>query len=248
MKPLRPEDVLALVRGGALLLVAGAALRSLEWLLSRWSPILPAVIGAFLLDLWAQRIGARWMAPDRARSGSLSTFFAGAGTGLALGLFVVLAAAGLGAAHVAVSQISVRALSIGLLRIAAYAFRDELLFRGVPLALVGGRVGRSWSIAFSAALGAAPLLLSSGPAAIALAAVSGVFFALIWQVGAGGFAAWATHAGFRVASEVVAGGSILEVTYEKGALSSTEGAAGLPAYLAILAFALSAVTVYRRTQ
>jgi hypothetical protein len=247
MKPLRQEDVLALVRAGALLLIAGTLLRSLDWVFSS-RPILAVVIGAFFLDLWAQKIGARWMAGG-ASSRSLSTFFTWAGVGLGLGLFVVVVTAAFGAAHLSMSRVSAESFALGVLRTAAYAFRDELLFRGVPLALVGGHLDRRWSIAFSVALAVAPLVLMTGTIApIALTAASGAFYALIWSAGSGGFAAWATHTGWRIAIEVIAGGSIIEVAYEKGALPSAQGALGLPAYVAALAFVLSAFVLYRRTK
>jgi hypothetical protein len=246
MKTLGAEDLLALARGGALLLAVGTALRALDWVFPS-QPIVAVVIGAFLLDLWAQRIDARWMAPGRTSSSSVTTFPAAAGAGLALGLFVLAAAVAFGAAHASVARISAASIGIGVLRTAAYAFRDELLLRGVPLALANGYVPPAWSLAFCVALGAAPLVFSAGGfAPIALAAASSFLFATIWQMGAGGIAAWATHAGWRIAIEVVAGGSVLEVTYEKGALPSIEGASGLPAYLATAAFALSAVAVLRR--
>jgi hypothetical protein len=71
---------------------------------------------------------------------------------------------------------------------------------------------------------------------------------MIWQIGAGGFAAFATHAGFRAAIEVIAGGSVLEVTYDKGALPSVAGAAGLPAYLAAGSFLVLSIALARRNR
>src|SRR5262249_29369293 len=95
MKRLGTADVLALVRAGAFLLVAGVVLRALEWVFSS-RPIVAVVVGAFSLDLWAQRIDARWTAPAPARPDRVLTFVVAAGTGLGLGLFVVLAASALG--------------------------------------------------------------------------------------------------------------------------------------------------------
>jgi len=247
MTALRTDDVRALVRAGGMLLVAGIAARALDWIFSS-RPILAVVIGAFFLDLWAQRIGARWM-PGNPEASTARRLFAGMGTGLALGLFVVLLAAMLGAAHLSLTRASAASVGIGVLRTAAYAFRDELLFRGVPLALTRGHVPHAWSIAFSVALSVAPLVLSAGGVApLALTASSAFLFATIWLRGAGGFAAWVIHVGWRIAVEVVAGGSGLEVTYLKGALPSTEGAEGLPAYLGTAAFALAAFVLYRRTK
>jgi hypothetical protein len=250
MTALRVDDVRDLVRAGALLLLAATAARGLDWVFASM-PVVSAVIVAFLLDLWAQRIGARWMPPEPGNPSSLGArrFFAGMGTGLAIGLFVVLAMLALGAAHVAQGRMHAKVLGFGLGRTAAYAFRDELMFRGVPLALMKDHVPAAWSLAFSVALAVAPIVLSAaGFAPIALTAASALSFAVIWQRGAGGFAAWATSAGWRIAIEVIAGGSVLEVAYERGALPSTEGAAGLPAYLGAAAFAFVALAIARRTK
>jgi hypothetical protein len=243
-------DVLAIARAGAMFLAAGAASRALEWVFSS-RPILAVVIGAFLLDLWAQRLGARWMPPGDVKASSFTPdrLALGVGTGLGLGLVVVLASAGLGVAHVSMGRVSAMGLGIGVVRVAAYAFRDELLLRGVPLALVQGHVPPRWAIAFCTALGVAPLVLSAtSTAALVLGAASALFFAMTWQLGAGGFGAWAAHTGWRIAIEVVAGGSVLDVVYDKGALPSVEGASGLPAYLAAAAFLAASAALYRRTK
>jgi hypothetical protein len=119
--------------------------------------------------------------------------------------------------------------------------------RGVPLALMQGHVPERWAVGFCAALGVAPIALSATTAApLALGAAAALVYAIIWQLGAGGFGAWATHTGWRIAIEVLAGGSLLDVAYEKGALSSIEGASGLPAYLGAAAFLVAAVALARR--
>jgi hypothetical protein len=246
----RPADVLAIARGGAMLLAAGVASSALEWAFSK-RPILAVVIGAFLLDRWAQSLGARWMpAGDvKERSFTPDRLALGVATGLGLGLVAVLASAALGFAHVSVVRPSLMGFGLGIVRTAAYAFRDELLLRGVPLSLMQGHVPERWAIGFCAALGVAPIALSATTAApLALGAAAALFYAMIWQIGAGGFGAWATHVGWRIAVEVVAGGSVLDVVYEKGALPSAEGASGLPGYLGAAAFVLAATALARRTK
>src|SRR5690242_16542901 len=84
MTPMRPDDVRALARSGALLLGAAVAARLLEWLLAS-QPVVAAVVEGLLLDVWAQRRGARWTpAPDRAAARAKMAAAAGAGFGLAL--------------------------------------------------------------------------------------------------------------------------------------------------------------------
>jgi hypothetical protein len=243
---MRPEDVRALARGGAMLLAAGVALRLLESIFAS-RPILPVVIGAFALDAWSRRLGVRWMptpAPE-SRSQVFRRWVARVGIGLGIGLFVVAGSAIGGAARVGFGTASATSMAIGAVRIAAHAFRDELLYRGIPLALAEGHVPRSWSIAFCTVFGVAPLMLSSGGRLelLVLGAAAAVFFALSWQVGPGGFAAWASHTGWLFAIEVVARGAPLDVTWS---LSSTTEASGVPAYIGAAAFGLAAFILYGR--
>jgi len=237
-----------LAGAGALLLLAGVVLRLLEWAFAS-RPIIAVVIGAFLLDLWSQRLGARWspsIAPPSSVV-SVKRWLGGLGIGLGIGLLVVLAAAVTGSASVTWGRFSPASVAIGFVRAGAYAFRDELLFRGIPLALAG-KLPRPWPVVFSSLLGVAPLALLPGARieAMLLGLFAGLFFALVWEEGGGGLSAWASHTGWLLAIQVVMGGAVIEVEYMGGSLASMQGASGLPADLGVAAFALSGWLLFGR--
>jgi hypothetical protein len=135
-----------------------------------------------------------------------------------------------------------------VVRCGAYAFRDELLFRGVPLALARDKVPRPWPVLFCALLGAAPLALVSPwhVEALVLAVTSGLVFALIWSDGAGGLVAWASHTGWLMAIQIGLQGSALDVEWKAGNLASGADAAGVPAYLAAATFLVVAIRLGTR--
>ncbi len=88
------------------------------------------------------------------------------------------------------------ALAFAVARAAAMAVRDELLFRGIPLA-AATRAGVPAPVArvFAALLSGASLVLLPGvtPAAIALAVASGWLFASLWERDRGAWAAFGAH-------------------------------------------------------
>lgn len=242
-------DLRALARGGSLLLAAAIGVRFLEWVFPK-QPLVAVVIACFLLDLWSQNLGARWLPSPSPRPPwfAATRWLMGVGLGLGLGLVVVAFAALLGAARLRFGTASATSVALGGARTAAYAFRDELLFRGIPLALAKDHVDRRWSTLFCAILGVAPIALvpGTGPELWLLGISAGVFFALTWQLGPGGSVAWARHTGWLIAIEVVSQGGGLDIAWTNGALASTTNAAGLPAYLGAASFALATFILYRR--
>jgi hypothetical protein len=218
------EATRRLTIAGSLLLLAGVVMRLLEWTFAN-RPIVAVAISAFLLDIWWRRLGGRW-SPSVSRAGSFKTAIAGFAVGLAIGFFSVVGAAASGRASVVFGHFSLAGVAVGSVRAGVYALRDELLFRGTPLALAG-EAPRPWPLLFSALLGVAPLVLVPGVRieAILLGLIAGLFFALQWKEGAGGLSAWASHTGWLLATQVVTRGTVVDV--------------GLPAYLAVLAFAAS---------
>jgi hypothetical protein len=243
---MRAEDVRALARGGALLLAAGVGTRLLEWAFSS-RPLLAVIVSAFLLDMWSQRVRARWMpVPPQHRRELARRLAQGLGIGVAMGVAVVAICALLGQARMHPSRASAAGLALGTLRTGAVAFRDELLYRGIPLALSDGHLPARSQLAFCAVLGAAPLVLATGRIeALLLAGFAALYFALVWQVGRGGFFAWANHAGWLFATQVLSQGAIVDVEWVKGSLASTSESGGIAAYAGAASFAAAAVILAR---
>jgi hypothetical protein len=245
---LRANDVRELGLAGSLLLAAGLAQRILESQFAK-RPFLAVVITAFVLDYWARRAGARWAPVELDTRGQVvRRWLGGFGWGAGAALFAVACAAATGSAHVGLGSASAMGIGLTALHIVAQAFRDELLYRGIPLALIGNRLPPPWPIAFSTALGVAPVLaFSSGRIELPLLALaSGLFFALTWQLGAGGFVAWAAHVGWLFVIQIVVNGAPLDVEWTRGALTSDNVAGGAPPYLAAHGFAAVTLALLAR--
>ncbi|HEX9297674.1 MAG TPA: hypothetical protein VF881_17650 [Polyangiaceae bacterium] len=243
MTTLRLEDVHALKWAGAKLLAAAVGLRSLEVLFAT-RPLLAVVMGALWLDWWAQRLKARWSDSE----GRLSAIrpalraLAAIAFGVALGWVMIGAAAVTHTARVRWGHWHAIGFSLGAFRTAAYAFRDELLLRGIPLALTRGRIPPRWSIGFSTVLAVAPWTTEPGVRieSLLLVASMGLFLALVWQDGPGGLVAWGVHAGWLLVVQIVAQGALLDIEWSRRSPS-----AGAPAYFGACLFLLSSITLYR---
>jgi hypothetical protein len=236
---------------GARLLAAGVILRLLEVVFSR-RPAVALVVGAIALDYWARRIGARWSpAPSPAPTLiTLKRWLRGFAFGSIIALFVAIVGAALGAARIGKGTPDPTNLALAAFRCAAVAFRDELLFRGIPLALGRDQVPKTWLLVFSALLGMAPIVLDPGVELEGLWLVfsAGLVFALIWQSGEGGLVAWAAHTGWLLSISVGLRGGLLQVDWNGGLLTDGAGARGVAALLAAGTFSLVALISYARTR
>lgn len=206
---------------------------------------LPAVlIGAMGVEFLARRAGLTW---DETRS-KTAVLARRLGFGFALGIaaagVVVLLAAGLGGASVTWGRPDLLGLGMGLLVPGAQAARDELLFRGAPLALMRDKIPDRYALPFTALLGAAPMLLGDRLSWVGLAIVlaSGMAFALLWRIGRGMYLAWGAHAGWLFAMGAGIGGGVLDVTFGSAQLFPLARADGAVGWVA-LATATVAVVV-----
>jgi hypothetical protein len=165
-----------------------------------------------------------------------------------MGLVVVLVGALVGALRLEFRWAALASIGFGTLRVVVYAFRDELFYRAIPLALMRHHVRPAWAIAFSAFLGVAPIAFSSWsrPDVLLLGAATSLFLTLTWSLGSGGLAAWGIHSGWLFAIQVAARGAPFDVTWQRGGLASTTEAAGLPAYAGAAVFAVAAFMLYGR--
>jgi hypothetical protein len=231
--------------GAAVLLGIRAGLELLDGVLST-APLASVVIGALLVDVVAGRAGLVWSDVDEPAALQARRAGLGAAAGLLVFGVLVAIAAGLGWARFAPGHPDGMIL-LTLVGGGATAVRDELLLRGLPL-MYAARAGIAprWAVLFAAAmspalLGADPAL---GPGAVALALGSGLFFACAYRWAGGATAAIGAHAAWLFAVGPLAKG-VFEIGWTRGDLGDGVAAAGAPAFVAAVLFALLAAATPR---
>ncbi len=140
------------------------------------------------------------------------------------------------------------ALALAVARAAAVSVRDELLFRGIPLA-AAARAGVPAPIArgFAALVSGAAIVMIPGasPAAVALAVASGWLFASLWERDRGAWAAVGAHGAWVLLIGSMLHGGLFDVDWTTGNLAIGASAAGAPAWLAAGVLAVAGVLVVR---
>lgn len=240
--------------GAAFLLGTAAALQVLERILPPAS-IATAVLGALLVDIAASRAGVRWSNLDEPEAPPIAYGLAsrrlavGAAIALVPGLVVigVSAAAGLIHGHGQGPSLT-GAVIFALLRAAAVAARDELLFRGIPL-IAASRAGvpAPHARAFAALASGAALAFLPGAslAAVALAVASGWLYAGLWQRERGAFLAIGAHTAWLLLFGSLLHGGLFDVDWVNGNIAIGATSSGLPAWLATASFVLAALVLPR---
>lgn len=227
--------VVELGLGAAWLLAVAAVLLVIERLLPSAALAAP-IFGALVADVAAGRAGVRWEdAPPSGRS-PVRRIAGGAGAAMAAGLVVVVVAIPLGLLQRHGAGVHPDpALLLAVVRSASVAVRDELLYRGIPL-FFAARAGVHPLLArgFAALAGGAAIVLlpGVGPAAVALAVVSGWFFATLWQRDRGAWAALGAHATWLLFFGSVLHGGLFDVDWTRGNLAIGATSWGAPAWLA----------------
>ncbi len=199
------------------------------------APLATVIASAVIVDLAASRAGVKWAeagkieAKDAARR-------AGLGAAFAAGIVVVTAliALALGWLHVEGATPNT-AFFIALVRAIATAVRDELLYRGIPLATASAAGVRPVAArVYAACAGAASIALhpAASAASIALAFGLGLVTATLWQRERGAFSAVGLAAGFGLLSGSALNGGLFDGDWHKGRLSLGPSAFGAPAWLA----------------
>jgi uncharacterized protein len=222
--------------GAAWLVGLASMLSILEQLMGPGS-LGTALLGAVAIDLLAGRAGVRWEwdeAPLDARRHAVRRVAAGAAVALGAGTVAVGIAWALRWCHGEGAQPS-WALAFAVARAAAIAVRDELLFRGLPLAAAArARVPASIAQAFAALVSGAAVAMIPGvtPAAVALAVGSGWLFAALWARDRGAWAAVGGHAGWLLFVGSVLHGGLFDIDWTTGNLAAGASAAGAPAWVA----------------
>ena len=236
------SDLSKLAVGAATVGAMGAAVHLLEgWM--QTNPLAAAIIGAVLLDVLGGRLGLVWDETRQAKGSALAlTVLRGFAMGAALALSIAVVGATLRWATIARGSPSLMGLGLGVATPLAIAARDELLYRGIPLMMMRGRVPDRWALPFCALLGAAPIALRPGASVIGvvLAASAGAFFAILWRIGRGAWLPWGAHAGWLFMAGAGIHGSLLDAWFTDGLLVPVARAHGNPAWLGALVFALAA--------
>lgn len=236
------NEVEKVARGAAWILLGGVIVRALD---SGFDdrPLLALAFGAFTVDFLAQRTGVRWAEAEAAGKSKYLEALRGLGIGIAIALAIVLASRLLGMAQMGTGSPSLL-LVMSAARPLLQAMRDELLFRGMPLAIARGRFSDKIALPFAALLGAAPLVTLPGirPEALLLTVSSGLFFGLLWRAG-GGLLAWGAHAGWLFAADLAIRGVLLDVSFSEGAIAPAARASGWPAFVAAAGFAMGSVVM-----
>ncbi len=233
--------------GMAWLLGTAAMLQVVELLFGR--VIMGAALGgAVIADVAATWAGVRWDEGEK-RHWKDAVARLGAGAGVAAGVIALTLIVG---AAVGRLEISRGAPSIGIflvvLRSAAVAIRDELIFRGIPLvAAARAGVPRPVARAFSALAGAASMALLPGasPASIALTAASGWLFATLWQRDRGAWSAVGAHAAWALLTGAVLRGGLVDIVVRDGNFGLGPRASGAPAWIAAVIALVAAALLPR---
>ena len=227
-----------LLRGAAALLGTGAVVFGVEAGID--NPLLALVIGFFVVDIVARRLGAGFGEGGKAYRQAAIGF--GLGSSLALLVAGIAELAGIATVGLGAPTL-MTLLAVG--RPLLMAFRDELLYRGIPLALARrARVHDGYTVVFAALLGTAPLLTAPSvrPEALLLTFTAGLFFALLFRTGLGRVA-FLAHASWLFFADIGFRGALLDVSFTSGAIAPYASAKGMPAYLAAGVFGMGAVGV-----
>ena len=220
--------------GLAWLLGTAAALQAAELLFSRFIMAV-AISGAVIADVASTWAGVRWDQGTK-RAWKEAAGRIGAGAGVAAAVVAVTFAVGAGAGRV---DVQAGAPSVGIflvvLRSAAIAVRDELVFRGIPI-VAAQRAGVPAVAArgFAALAGAASIasLPGASAASLVLAAATGWLFATLWQRDRGAWSAVGAHAAWALLTGALLRGGLVDLAFREGNLVLGPRASGAPAWIA----------------
>jgi CAAX protease family protein len=220
--------------GLAWLLGTAATLQAAELLFSKFIMAV-AISGAVIADVASTWAGVRWDEGEK-RAWKDAIGRLGAGAGIAAAVIAVTFAVG---AVLGKVEVQAGAPSVGIflvvLRCAAIAVRDELVFRGIPL-VAAGRAGVPAPIArgFAALAGAASIAALPGASAtsLMLAAASGWLFATLWQRDRGAWSAVGAHGAWALLTGAVLRGGLVDMAFKEGNFGLGPRASGAAAWIA----------------
>lgn len=233
--------------GAAWMVGTSAAIGAVDIALAK-TPLAAALAAALVTDFAAGFAGVRWDSKSHQKSIPFNEI--GFGAAASLGIFAVTL--GLSAAFGWISAEKgspAPALLLALLRAAAMAVRNELLFRGITFA-TAARTGlpNSIALAFGAFAGGASMAFASsfGPAAIALSMASGFFFGVLWLRFQSAWAALSAHTLFLFLIGPGLRGGLLDIGWSSGALAPNHRSFGGAAWLCASVFTAAAIVLLKR--
>jgi membrane protease YdiL (CAAX protease family) len=233
--------------GVAWLLGTAAALQAAEMLFSRFVMAV-AIAGAVIADVASTWAGVRWdQGEKRAWKDAAGRIAAGAGVAAAVIGVTFAVGAVLGKVDVQAGAPSV-GIFLVVLRCAAIAVRDELIFRGIPL-VAAERAGVPAPIARGFAALANAAVIASLPgvsaASLVLAAATGWLFATLWQRDRGAWSAVGAHAAWALLTGALLRGGIVDMAFKEGNFGLGPRASGAPAWIAAAVAVAAAVVLPR---
>ncbi|MEP7124764.1 MAG: CPBP family glutamic-type intramembrane protease [Byssovorax sp.] len=234
--------------GLAWLLGTAAALQAAEMLFSRFVMAV-AIAGAVVADVASTWAGVRWDEGEkRAWKDAVGRLAAGAGVAAAVVFATFAAGAALGRVDIKAGAPSI-GIFLVVLRCAAVAVRDELIFRGIPL-VAAARAGVPALVArgFAALASTASMASLAGvsAASLVLGAASGWLFATLWQRDRGAWSAVGAHAAWTLLTGALLRGGIVDMAFKEGNFGLGPRASGAPAWIAAAVAVVAAVVVSRR--
>ena len=228
-----PATDLAL--GVVRLLVAAAIVFAVEGVFEA-NRLLAFAVGALAVDLLGGRAGVKWdETGSRPYKAQAMMMLRGVGGGAVAVILVVSVLAALGKATIGAGHPASVSLLMGAAVALVQAARDELLFRGMPLALMRGRVADRWALPFVSLLAAAPVILAANTTAVgvSLVLVSSFVFALLWRLGRGIHLAWGAHAAWLFLAGSGVRGGLADVRLVEGQVLPLFSAFGSPGWIAL---------------
>ena len=233
--------------GLAWLLGTVAALQAVELLFSKFIMAV-AISGAVIADVASTWAGVRWdEGTKRAWKDAVGRLAAGAGLVAAVIAVTFAVGAVMGRVDVQAGAPSA-GIFLVILKCAAIALRDELIFRGIPI-VAAARAGVPAPIArgFAALAGAASIASLPGvsAASLMLAAATGWLFATLWQRDRGAWSAVGAHAAWALLTGAVLRGGVVDMAFKEGNLMLGPRASGVPAWIAAGAAVVAAVVLPR---
>jgi hypothetical protein len=207
-----------------------------------------AAIEAVVAEFGAGRLGISWSDPDAPMpSGAAITKRAlrGAAVGLGVALVLVLFAVVTRAATLGSSRGSIAQVVVGVILVALYAVRDELLLRGLVLRAFRGTAPDVVLLGLCGLSGAASrwgMSTTCTPVEAAAAGALAVVFAALWLADRGAWLAWGAHVAYGVVMGPLTRGGLVDLRARAGAWGGGDDGveAGIAGFVVLLAAALGA--------
>ena len=181
-----------------------------------------AAIEAVVAEFGAGRLGIAWSDPEEPLPSSAAIgnrALRGAAMGLGLAALLVLFTVVTSAASLGSSRGSIAQVVVGVILVALYAVRDELLLRGLVLRAFRGTAPDVALLGLSGLSGAAShwgMSATCPPLEAAAAGALAVIFAALWLADRGAWLAWGAHVGYGIVMGPLTRGGLLDLRARPG--------------------------------